>query len=132
MRAHTVRNREVELIHIARANPLMNRSDLLSVLLFGETKFGFDHRLFFTSVKVRHPRRYAVEKRSRCVIESIALLVNAEPGQRGIQRPTGPARRQSGFRLEAVAALIRDEARSRHPRGNRAFNLAEEPGNFRR
>ena len=108
------RKREVELIHITRANPLVDGGNALREVLFGHTKSGLnlniDGRFFRPeiSAECRESRRIAIKEKSRAMVEAIDLRVNAEPRQwLAIWK-----REQVGCGLKKGAALI-----SKIPRG---------------
>ena len=130
---------EIQLIHVACANPFMYRRDTPGVFGFGERKLrgdlGFWFRLtrsFFRACsaysKARQLRRLAVQKCSGVVVECVAPLVDSEPGQ----RLALAARAHRRLRLKATAALVAEESRRATPLGHRALNLRKQPGNLGR
>ena len=83
---HPYGHSKVELIDVARANPLMNGSDAFSVLLFRDRQRGFELRSGFL-LQANHCRteflkagRIAVGECPSMVVEEITPVVDAEPG----------------------------------------------------
>src|SRR5580658_3243820 len=130
------RRGEVELVYVARANPLVNGGDVAGVIGFGEGEFGGElgrwlgrkRRICIPCFgeEVRQFRRRAAYKCACRVVEGVAALVDAEPGEGLI----GTAWIRGGLRLKTIAALVGEETRGAVAGGNGVFNVAEERRDF--
>src|ERR1700683_1932595 len=127
---------EVELIDVARANPLVNGGDAAGVVRFGEGEVGSElrrrlgrkRRIFRPRFgeEIRQLRRHAAYKCACRVVEGVAALVDAEPGKRLIWA----AGMNCGLRLKIIAALVGEESRGAVAGGNGVFNVAEHRWNL--
>src|SRR5579863_5854082 len=101
---------EIELVHIAGADQLVDGGNALCVFGFCESKLGFNLRSGRSSfdrvragtAKLPKFRRLSVDEFSSRVVEGVTALVNSKPGQ----QLTIAAGAHSGFRLKSVAALV--------------------------
>ena len=136
LRLDAKRRGEIQLVHVAGADPFVNRRDASCILGFAEgelrdnLRFGLYRSvssICSVSSKALQLRRLAIRKAPGCVIEGVAPLVDSEPRQRLAMAACA----HPGLRLKAVAALVGEESRRAPARGHGALNLRKQPGNLR-
>jgi hypothetical protein len=130
------RQGEVELIHVARADPRVDFGDAPGVLLFCERQgaieglVGGRARVARADGKLGQRGWAAFKESAGLVVEEVGALVNAEPGQR---LASGSARRvdwRSGAGLEERSALISEISGCIEACIDGALDFREKAGQF--